>query len=123
MALSGTFRDLCRSGTGCAKATTTRTRPSRTMGVTVKHTFGILAVGAMLVGGVTKAGALALTPADTTCTTNVNSNLNDAALYAQLEGCFDVTAPSPLALIYKQDTAEDEGDPLPPDVGSHASSY
>src|SRR5688572_8869048 len=87
----------------------TRTRPLG-MGVTVKYTIGALAIGALLVGGTTKAEALALTPADTTCTTNTNSNLSSAALYAQLETCFDVTALT-LNPIYKDnvETGEEAG--------------
>ena len=84
----------------------------------MRYAIGALFVSALLVGSAGKAEALALTPADTTCTTNVNSNLNNSALYTQLEGCFDVTALSPLALVYKQNAGTGGTE-----EGSYAASY
>jgi hypothetical protein len=96
-------------------------KPGPKNGVDVKFTIGTLVIGAMLVGGASKAEALALTPADTTCTTTDNSNLSGSALYSLLDGCFDVTATA-LNLIYKANVSETSTNPSS-EEGTHALSY
>jgi hypothetical protein len=83
----------------------------------VKFSIGALAIGALLVGGASRAEALPLTPADTTCTTNTTSNLNASALYTLLDGCFDVTAAT-TPLLYKQNSGTGGTE-----EGTFASSY
>src|SRR5688572_10508281 len=105
------------AGTGCASKESTGTRQYGLNGVTVKFSIGALAIGALLVGGASRAEALPLTPADTTCTTNTTSNLNASALYTLLDGCFDVTAAT-TPLLYKQNSGTGGTE-----EGTFASSY
>ncbi len=81
------------------------------------RTLAILGLGALLVAGAATADAstLSLTPADATCTTDINSNLSGASLRAILDGCFGVDAPA-LSLLYKSDVGGG-------DSGTFASSY
>jgi hypothetical protein len=85
----------------------------------LKRRFVIGGVAAllMLVGSRAWAAPISLTPLDTTCTTNNNSNLDGAGVLAALQGCsWSVTGP--LDLLYKADV----GAPVT-ESGTFASSY
>ena len=68
----------------------------------MKRSFIIGGVAALLVlvGSQARAAPISLTPANTTCTTNDNSNLDGAGVLAALQACsWSVTGP--LDLLYK----------------------
>ncbi len=54
---------------------------------------------------------LSLTPANTSCTTNTNSNLSGSALFGVLDSCFDVELAS-LSLLYKAEVGGGEEGPF-----------
>src|SRR5262245_7323838 len=85
-------------------------------GVGVKRLAIILGLGAAMLGGARNAQALSLTPANTTCKTDINTNLQGTALYTILDACFDVDAAT-LDLLYKKNV--DDGS----EEGSFRSSY
>ena len=71
----------------------------------------------MLVGSRAWAAPISLTPVNTTCTTNINSNLDGAGVLAALQACsWSVTGP--LDLLYKAEV----GAPVT-ESGTFASSY
>ena len=86
----------------------------------MKRMFVIGGVAALLVviGSRVEASSFSLTPQDTTCTTNVNSNLSGSALLNVLQGCGLTSSDDPLTLLYKANVA----DPVT-ESGSFSSSY
>ncbi len=59
------------------------------------------------------ASALSLTPANTSCTTLINSNLSGSVLFGILDSCFDVELAS-LNLLYKAEVGGGEEGPFAP---------
>jgi len=81
------------------------------------RSIAIVVVWVVVLGGANEATAstLSLAPSNTTCTTNINTNLSGSALYGILDTCFDVTATS-LDLLYKENVSGVED-------GTYSSSY
>jgi hypothetical protein len=79
---------------------------------------GLIVCGAalfsLLLGARGEAATIELTPADSTCTTNVNSNLSGAQVLDIVDDCFGATGP--LSLLYKADVGGG-------DYGTFGSSY
>jgi len=72
----------------------------------------VLAVIALALGSTNaSADPLSLTPADTSCKTNDNTNLSGDALYKILDNCFDVDL-STLSLLYKAEVPTGESGPF-----------
>lgn len=78
----------------------------------------IRALAAALLVFAAQAQALLLRPADTTCTSNINSNFNEAQVEAWVLSCFGRTVD--LGLLYKAEVNED-GPPF--ESGPFAGSY
>jgi hypothetical protein len=86
----------------------------------MQRILAISAVALMLsVGGRAEAASITFgsTTLTTTCTTDINSNFNGAAVLSQIQGCGFTSSTDPLTLLYKQNVGDSS------DSGTFASSY
>ncbi|HXF45186.1 MAG TPA: PEP-CTERM sorting domain-containing protein [Burkholderiaceae bacterium] len=84
----------------------------------MKGNWLIRALAASLLFFAAQAQALLLTPAGTTCTSNINSNFNETQVEAWVLSCFGRTLD--LSLLYKADVSDDGP---PSESGPYAGSY